>query len=206
MVNNFAKVRHLLEFRSDDDFYFLQVIQRKKDHGKGKIAGTNNNSRLIKAYYIRSLEYYDSIIPEVKTLCEVFGARAGINLNRRSYRRCTLMTLQKLTLQIVDDTFNKAHKAWDSVVGTHHAENDKRWILDIDDYNPESDVDQKWLKNMEMWIIEECEPFVGKKIIAELPSKSGVHLITRPFNLRTFHSAYPEIEIHKNNPTNLYIP
>ena len=49
-VDNFDKVIDFMKFSSPDDFYFLQIIQRKKD---GNNTGRGNNgARLIKAYYI----------------------------------------------------------------------------------------------------------------------------------------------------------
>ena len=42
------------------------------------------------------------------------------------------------------------------------------------------------------------------KFIAEIPTKSGCHLITTPFNLQQFKEKYPDIDVHKNNPTLLY--
>ena len=51
MVDNFKLIRDYLKFESEDDFYFLQIVQRKKD-GPGpngiKVTGTNNKSRSIK--------------------------------------------------------------------------------------------------------------------------------------------------------------
>ena len=38
----------------------------------------------------------------------------------------------------------------------------------------------------------------------ELPAKSGYHIITEPFNLQQFKEKYPDIDVHKNNPTLLY--
>ena len=86
MINNFEQIKKLLEFRSEDDFYFLQILQRKKDHPAGKVNGTNNNSRLIKAYFIKSIEHLEFVEPEIIELCKLFQARAGINLNRRSFK------------------------------------------------------------------------------------------------------------------------
>ena len=31
-------------------------------------------------------------------------------------------------------------------------------------------------------------------------------IITKPFNLKQFKDKYPDIDVHKNNPTILYIP
>lgn len=213
MVNNFKQIRNLLNFENDDQFYFLQILQRKKDAVKGqKINGTNNNSRLIKAYYVHSLEYFDFIENEVIKLCDLFNARAGINLNRRSYEKMALQHLKKVTDQIINKSFDKAHKAYSSVVGAYSNETDKTWILDID----EKEISPLMLTYIEY----HCQPkmevdfdkvgipvsYKNKKIITSLPSKNGWHLITKPFNVLDFKKVYPEIEIHKNNPTNLYIP
>ena len=53
------------------------------------------------------------------------------------------------------------------------------------------------------YINEKCEP-VGNKIISIIPTKSGNHLITSPFNIKQFKEKYPDIDVHKNNPTLLY--
>lgn len=56
-VDNFDLIEEFLKFESEDDFYFLQVIQRKKD---GNETGRGNNgARLIKAYYIHSIEHLE---------------------------------------------------------------------------------------------------------------------------------------------------
>lgn len=198
MINNSEKIKDLLEWRSEDDFYFIQVLQRKKDHNIGKVNGTNNNSRLIKAYYVKDLEHLDFIMPEIIQLCEIFGARAGINLNRRSFKKMQLHHISKLVKQMVDGTHNKAHKAYNSVVGAYSNDSDKKWILDID---LPSDVSADAI----LGFIDKLQP-VGPKFLAKIVSKNGYHLITKPFDLRTFNPMFPEISIHKNNPTNLYIP
>ncbi len=206
MVNNFEKIRNLLEFRSNDDFYFLQILQRKKDAKEGtKVNGTNNNSRLIKAYYINSVEELDFVEPEIIELCKVFNARAGIALNRRSFRTSALLHLQKAADQILNEDYDNACSAYNTVVGKHINENDKIWIVDID-VN-----DETFVKQM-IELIESLPPFGRKKEIATLPSRNGFHLITRPFRVDTYKEymetnkeLYPEIpSIHKNNPTNLY--
>lgn len=203
MINNFKKIRGLLKFDNSDQFYFLQILQRKKDAVKGqKVNGTNNNSRLIKAYYINSIEYYDFIENEVIKLCDLFNARAGINLNRRSYEKMALQHLKKCTDQIINKSYDKAYKAYSSVVGAYSQESDKTWILDIDS--------EKIPNGLCDYIDYECFPLCNKlnptKIIQAIPSKSGYHLLTKPFNLLDFKKKYPDIEVHKNNPTNLYIP
>lgn len=204
MIDNFDKIRKLLNFsNSEDDFYFLQILQRKKDFtGTSKINGSNNNSRLVKAYYIKSLEHFDFIKPEVIKLCEVFEARAGINLNKRSFERTAYHHLKKVTDQILNKAFNKAYKAYSSAAGDYLSNEDKIWILDIDDM---FDIDKR-TSDMISFIDRECQPYSSNKYITIIPSKNGYHILTKPFDVKNFKERYPKIDIHKNNPTNLYIP
>jgi len=57
-------------------------------------------------------------------------------------------------------------------------------------------------------VIEELQAEIVKqdyKVIDLIPSKSGYHLITNPFNLAKFKKLYP-VDVQKDAPTNLYIP
>ena len=98
----------------------------------GNVNGTNNNSRLIKAYYIKSLEHFEFVMPEIIEICKIFNARAGINLNRRSFEKLSFQHLKKITDQILNKDFNKSHRAYNTVCGTHSNESDKTWLIDID--------------------------------------------------------------------------
>ena len=97
MIDNFDLIKSLLCFDNEDEFYFLQVIQRKKDRKDVeldvKYVGSNNHSRLIKAYYIYSVEQLERYKPEIVALCEMFKARAGICLNRRNQKDVALEML-----------------------------------------------------------------------------------------------------------------
>ena len=49
----------------------------------------------------------------------------------------------------------------------------------------------------------------GKRIILELPTKHGYHLITTPFDVNGLLKVYPKDKhefIHKDGPTILYVP
>jgi len=203
-IDNFELIKPLLDFRSDDDFYFLQILQRKKDQAQRKVNGTNNNSRLVKSYNVRSLEYFDFIKPEVIELSNVFKARAGLDLNRRSYRKMALHCLRKIADQISNEDYDKVYKAYSTVCGKFSNEigSGKKWILDIDG-GKLSDSEFNSLSEF----LENIMP-LGEKVIARIPSNNGEHIISRPFNLKIFKDTnkWPKIEIHKKNPTNLYIP
>lgn len=201
MIDNFDQIRDLLKFDNSNEFYFLQILQRKKDIKDISIElkGSNNNSRLIKAYYIYSKEQLDKYKAEITTLCNLFGARAGINLNRRNSKDLSLEMMVLLATNIKCNHFNQLHRLYNTICGQYHSETDKLWLIDIDHKN------RREINDVLVFIERECLP-TGNKFYSLVESKSGFHLVTTAFDSRKFKDKYPEIEIHKNNPVNLYIP
>ena len=91
VIDNFQKIGQALHFDSEDQFYFIQILQRKKDNPVFP-----QNNRLVKYYVVRSVDYFWHIEPEVKAICEATTARAYISLNRRSFKKCTLEALTEI--------------------------------------------------------------------------------------------------------------
>lgn len=132
MVDNFEPVKKLLHFPDKDNFYFVQILQRKKDHKGTALGGSNNNSRLIKAYYIKSMEQFDIHRDEMIKLAQVFNARVSINLNPRSFEKAGFAVMEKIARQMGNKDYYSIRMAYDSVCGDYHSEMDKRWLVDID--------------------------------------------------------------------------
>jgi hypothetical protein len=199
MVDNFELIRKLLTFNSEDEFYFVQILQRKKDN-PNSINGSNNSSRLIKAYYIDSLEKFDKQKEEMIFFANYFNARVGINLNKRSYYKTAFNTLKHIAEQMSCKNFKDVKRAYNTSCGIHNSIEDKVWLLDFD-YIP---ISIDW----EIGLRGDLSTYqpIGDKIIAFIPSKTGVHVITKPFDTRIFNKNFPDVEIHKNNPTSIYIP
>ena len=212
MVDNFELIKPLLSFDKHGDFYFLQILQRKKD-GCNVPNSSDNQRRLVKDYHITSTEKLDSLRDKIIASCNETGARAYIRLNKRNYRTVSMAfaeeTLMKSrTNQEFGNTFNEIN----SVIGRYPepGKGNKTWIVDIDNTN----VDSKIVKDIKDIIVNYCQPFDVEKIVAVIPTKSGVHLITRPFNQETFYRMFSqfklsnekEVDIKKDNPTVLYTP
>ena len=210
MVNNFKQISDLLKFDTEDDFYYCQILKRKKEH-----AELGRNSVVVKTYYIKNIEDYSRYAPEIMMLCEHHNARAYINLNKRSFEKIAFHTLKKVSDILLNRDYSSMRNAYNSVCGSYSNENEKKWIIDIDFPKPyvlaTSLIDiMKPLQILEeiKMILEKCMPLGVSKIITVIPSKNGVHLITKPFNIHDFKIFGPDIivDIHKDNPTNLYIP
>mgnify|MGYP006330006487 FL=1 len=99
---------------------------------------------------------------------------------------------------------NKNHKVegvYNSVVGSLSSK-ERIWILDIDSeyMNRLEDIKAK---------LDDFRP-EGNKLLQQIPSKSGIHLITKRFDSEALENWCKEnqleVQINKHNPTNLYIP
>lgn len=196
MIHNIEIIKRLLRFSSEDDFYHLQILKRKKEHPE-----LGSNSYVVKTYYVSSIEYLETKFPEIVALCNFHNARACINLNVRSYERLAFQMLKKVTDQIINKDYKSVRKAYESVAGEFGTGRDKKWIVDVD-YGHHTTVD--YVNKLQDYIRTELPE--GGEIFAKVPTKNGFHLITSPFRLDTFREVYPEIDVHKNNPTILYIP
>ena len=151
---------------------------------------------MIKSYFICSLEGLDYVEQEIKRLCDFFGARAYINLAPKSIKKTTMLQLKYLAERAYIGDYKKIWKSWNTCAGEIKGE-ESRWVIDVDDISNDKIVGDIVV------FISGLEP-IGDKFIVAIPTKSGCHLITTPFNLQKFKEKYPDIDVHKNNPTLLY--
>lgn len=197
-VNNLEKIMPFLLFDNENDFYYLQILQRKKENPQ-----LGSNSRVIKNYYIDSKESLLKRWDEIKDLCQMFNARASIRLNRRNYEKVAYKTMVNIANSMSNKEFSFIKKSYDRAVGNGHAEpkGGTTWILDWDARTIEPD-DMRMLGKT----IVPNESIHYLKPMTTVHSRNGIHIIVPPFDARDFKVAFPDVEIHKDNPTNLYIP
>ena len=196
MINNLELIKPLLNFEDEDDFYMLYVFKRKKDQPEGE-RDNHQSVRTIRSYCISSIEQLERKYDEIKMLCEMFKARAYIHIQKQNHKDVSLDMLVDLAQRIKSGQ-HKQQNLFDSIVGQMKTL-EKRWIVDLDT------KDELFDREVQLFINTQCRPF-GMKIIANIPTKNGVHLITERFDVKTFSEQYPEIDIQKKNPTLLYYP
>jgi hypothetical protein len=195
MINNLELIKPLLNFDKEGDFYMLYVFKRKKDQTTDK--ANHQSVRTIKTYCVNSIEYLEKRYDEIIQLCEMFKARAYIHIQKQNHKDVALEMIPQIVKRIQSGQINQKH-VFDSVVGQLKTY-EKRWIVDIDT------KDNKELLEVQQWI-DHCRPHGEDKIVMMIPTKNGVHLITKRFDVIEFKKRYPQIDIQKKNPTLLYLP
>jgi hypothetical protein len=198
--------------------------------------------KVLKDFYIYSLDEFDQQTPEIIEICNAHNARAYFRLNRRDDKKINLQLIKRITdlvtsgnydairdlrdktieenghdpyldFRIIEEAIRRIilghkqyfRKIYASIAGEFHSDPDKTWIADIDWIDFEGRPGE--LEELES-IIRQLQIETGKDALMDkIPTKNGFHWITRPFNLQKLRELYPyKLDMHKDNPTLLYIP
>ena len=181
-IDNFDIIRQHLDFVDTKlDRYIVHILRRPKDltpEYKNAI-GSNESQRLIKTYYIDSLEYFDRKREAIKELCRANNARAYIIIQPKDNFECLLNLGQKILETIQNKNYSvkpehlirQAYCEW-------HKTRKKLWILDLDEGEM---VEYKKQVNfggssyqIKTWTVEEVKALVIEQLrkIQDLNKKS----------------------------------
>ena len=200
-VDNFDLISELFLFKEDlipeyagDWFYMIQIMTRTKDTGE--------KPKHIRTMFVESREYLMSHKDMIVKLCEMFNARAYISVNPSSYKKCAIKMIKELAEVIDNENYKGILSLPETCAGKYAADgNDKKWVIDLDGVKDDDEI----LPYID-FIRHEYSEGKGKKNweIITVPTVNGSHLLVTPFDVRDFKKKWPDIEIHKDNPTVLY--
>lgn len=179
----------------DDSYFVIELMRRGKDNPNMPAANYH-----FKNYYIRKSEDLDKYENEIKTLCEVMRLRAYASINIKSFKQVSLDTMAELARRIANNDYKKNYAVFESCSGQYCHSGDKQWVVDCDNCVLHDEYTEK-IKEL----VNICKPD-GDKIVTEFPTKSGVHIITTPFDRQQFIELCEQyhIDIKKNHLTLLY--
>ena len=182
-IDNFDIIKKHLDFKSLLDRYIVHILRRPKDCEElSNRLGSNEAQRLIRTYYIDSLDYFEKKIPAIKELCHSCNARAYIIPQVKDNFECLLNLGKKIFDTIQNKNYSvKPEHLIRQAYCEYHKSRKKVWILDLDDeemygWKLEQVVElvKKWLK----------EAGKSEDDMYVVPTKHGHHIITSPFNLQ----------------------
>ena len=205
-IDNFDIFRKHLSFVEKTDRYIVHILRRPKDlmsDPEMMKIGSNEHQRLLRTYYIDSLEYFDRKISAIKELCTTNKARAYILPQVRNNYECLLNLGEKVleTIRLGNASVKPEHLLRSAYCEYKKSRN-KQWIIDLDeDCMKEPLVDHNnFPTGNKTWTIDEVialikgeidrveKPNAAKKKSDEVyvvPTKNGTHIITPPFDLQS---------------------
>lgn len=197
MIDNFDILsgwfNNLIDSR---DFFFVQVIQRRKD------CKIDTNYNVIKDYYFFNEETFLSKKEEIITLCKAFNARAYFWVNPRNCKEVQYELIRE-TLKAIEVGAYKLFGNLSKAIGHKRSSNFKPiWILDFD--TKDTELITKYLD-----IAMGCKHAGSSLVFDLIPTVNGYHALTKGFDLKQFNqqlaiAKLDNIDIHKDNPTVLY--
>lgn len=207
MTDNFKQIREYMieqnipetEEKSGDLFFLVLLIRRGKDFPDLPAANYT-----FKSYYIDSLEKFDKVKDEIVKCCDIFGLRAYVSVVAKSKRDFTKYCSLKFAENTFKNDYKKPWKIPDHVFGKLGSKNEDRWIIDVDD----CEEYKNYLETIHSCIMA-CESKFDNPIITHINTKSGIHIITHPFNLQRFsmlcgQHGFSAPDVKKNHITLLY--
>lgn len=161
-------------------YYVIEIMRRGKDNPDMPAANVH-----FKNYYIYSWEDYNKFEKEIKILCEVLNMRAYISVNRKELKRIAINTVAEMTRRIAEGDYKRIYKVFESCSGKYKERNKNYWIIDLDDEVPSSN----YVKRIKE-IVNSCQSQFETNIIMDMPTKSGVHILTHPFNKHEYEKKW----------------
>ena len=169
MVNNFDKIKSLLVFKKDVTYYFIQVIQRRKDNPDLPKPEMQRGF-----WFITGLNDLEIHWPRIKKICNDYNARAYISLIPRSLEKLGKKCLLEYSKRVANNEYSKIfaipQKNALSKETIHCSDLLKKpwWCVDIDVDSSMPFISETFLK------------FTNIRSILKTPN--GYHLIIDCFN------------------------
>jgi hypothetical protein len=202
-VDNFELFSQALLFKEDlrsdlaaDVFYMVQIMTRTKDTGE--------KPKHIHTLFVESREYLMSHKDMIVKLCETFNARAYINVNPSSYKKCVLGAFSELSMMVENEKYRGILSLPETMAGAYTnplGKEHKKWVVDLDDLRTEEEI-RPFIDFIMNAYNESGRGDSGEIVV--VPTVSGSHLLVTPFDKRGFKDRWPNILIHENSPSILY--
>ena len=198
MVNNFIPLSRLFDkLDNENDFYFVQIIKRKKENPDSP------SSSIIRSFYFYNKEEFINSESKIIELCEKNNARAYFWVNPKNSVGVAYACIDKIVDLLRQNQTRCISSVYDSVVGnTNTSRYEKLWLVDIDTKEWEFICKIKRILN-------ECRGKDEDKVKMTLFSVNGVHLITTRFDRLQFSQKLAinnidNLDVHKDGITLLY--
>lgn len=177
MTNNIDLIKKYLIFKPGHDiYYYVQIIRRKKDN-----PGMERPEAQIMVYYIRTEREVEKKLKEAIELAEYFNARVYINLNNCSEQKLHLELTSKLAERSKSKSFAGTTRLISSISLKENLLDKgvvpyQYWFVDLDENSDYALTT----------VVEHLKTVT--EVYDVLPTKSGYHIIVKPFNPTKFES------------------
>lgn len=231
-------LKPLVKLKDPNDFFVVRILQRGKD-----VPGLERSAKQLKVYSFYNWDEFNKQKHRIIEICELNKARAYLRLNTQNAYDISLKMQKEIVDNLLNNCAWKNEGVWNSVSGKGGSKDwwvidlDKehlseiyteglsayttsksilkdRIIIDlISEYQTRKNPIGKVAIAHMMGQVPEIVHFDVKEYIIENKTKTGIHLIVKPFDARILEKynkhlsdkGLPVIQIQKDANTVLYI-
>jgi hypothetical protein len=187
-IDNSQQIAALMGQANDGDvFWYTEILDRTK-----RSAG-DNRKRMVRLFRHGSGPELLELMPMIRSLCIATGARAYTRLSPRSHKAVAKQLLLLTAEMVASEQWNSASYLYARACGRCNIHDRRLWLYDVDEANADA-------------VALEMRLTAHGNLVAVVPSRSAYHLIAKPHDPRLDGENLFGIQLHKDNPTNLYIP
>lgn len=201
IIDNFELFKSWFDkLEKPEEFYFVQIIQRKKDGNE--LPSYTSGARTLRSFYFFDLEHFEREEKHIKEICDNNNARAYFWVNVRNTKEIAFACVKQFIELIEQGNTNQGLAVWNRACGANRAKgHDKLWIVDIDKDHLEH-------KQAITTVLMSCKG-AESRLHYIIPTLHGEHWLCNGFCTSEFCRTLlaknlPVPDIHKNNPTLLY--
>ena len=212
MTDNFNRYREFITLMGGlpdvnekgnlDKYYVIELMRRGKDNPDMPAANYH-----FRNYYIYSWKDLNRYEEEIKNICNLLNLRAYCSVNYKLMSQVALDTLAESARRIAAHDYKKFYNIFESCSGKFVDSKNNLWVIDIDNVNIDKHEDACKIAEISR-LINNMESGYSENVVYYMPTKSGMHIITHPFNLQHFNEEYDNetlpLDIKKNHLTLLY--
>lgn len=198
-TDNFKFFEEILDWELPEEYVRqIEIIQRAKDQPDPE---NHTSFKFIETYTVGSIDEYKSIEGSIIKRCDEYNARAYINVAPKSLRLVGY-NMQRYTIDYIQNgQFDALKNVYKKALGQNYPtlNSSKFWVVDVD--NDSSHTVEDIIRQLKS--IEPHNKIKADYIIVDTPN--GNHILTQPFNLKTFkEKGFSQIDINKQPLTILY--
>jgi len=198
-----------------NEFVFVQILQRRKDNPELELG-----VKRIKSFTFYNWQELEKQFDRIVELCDLNNARAYIRLNKQNSVDVSLRCIEEISKNLRQWHPDNNRNVWDSVSGQGGKKD--YWVLDLD--TEHLDLLESIGADIATHFVDRhlkdpnFDPEMAEFISDFFPiipnhTKSGLHLICKPFDVRILEKfnkelsakQLPTIQIQKDANTILYI-
>lgn len=179
-------IKRLSEDQSNDHFYILIILHRSKDDSINDPNRSKQHTVLTR--YVRTVEEYDNMLPELIYICNATNSRLMIYTNMKSLKELTHEILGNVVDCIKTSNYHKALGVVSSSAVKSKTIGPRYILIDVDNEHDRATL-------LELL----TDPIV-------IYTPNGCHFLVEHINIPNFRERFPHIVVQRNSCTVVYSP